>query len=59
MESFGQILREAREKQGIDINKTERETSISKEYIVALEEENVSVFPGEPYLVGFLKNYSE
>ena len=59
MESFGQLLRVTRESQGIDINKAERETSISKEYITALEEENVSLFPGEPYLVGFLRNYSE
>ena len=59
MESFGAILRNKRESLGIDINKVEKETSISKEYILALETENVSVFPGEPYLVGFLKNYSE
>ena len=59
MESFGQILLTTREKLGIDINKAERETSISKEYIAALEEENISIFPGEPYLVGFLRNYSE
>lgn len=59
MESFGEILRKSRESQGLDISRVERETSISKEYIEALEEENVSVFPGEPYLIGFLRNYSE
>ncbi len=59
MDSFGEILRTTRNSKGFDIAKVERETSISKEYIVALETEDVSVFPGEPYLVGFLKNYSE
>ncbi|MBQ1984622.1 MAG: helix-turn-helix domain-containing protein [Spirochaetaceae bacterium] len=59
MESFGEILRTTRESKGIDIPKAERETSISKEYIIALETENVSAFPGEPYLIGFLRNYSE
>ena len=59
MESFGEILRTTRESKGIDIPKAERETSISKEYIVALETEDVSTFPGEPYLIGFLRNYSE
>lgn len=59
MESFGEILRTTRQTQGIDILKAERETSISKEYIEALECENVTIFPGEPYLVGFLRNYSE
>ena len=59
MESFGAILRTTRESKGIDISKAERETSISKEYIVALETENVSIFPGEPYLIGFLRNYSD
>ena len=29
------------------------------EYIEALECENVTIFPGELYLVGFLRNYSE
>ena len=44
MESFGEILRTTRQTQGIDILKAERETSISKEYIEALECENVTIF---------------
>ncbi|MCR5698428.1 MAG: helix-turn-helix domain-containing protein [Treponemataceae bacterium] len=59
MERYGEILRNAREEQGIDINQVERETAISKEYIQALENEDSSVFPGEPYLVGFLNNYAD
>ena len=59
MERYGEILKNAREEQGIDINQVERDTTISKEYIEALENEDASAFPGEPYLVGFLRNYSE
>ncbi len=59
MESFGDTLKQTRERQGFDIEKVARETSISKDYIVALESENNDAFPGEPYLIGFLRNYSE
>ena len=59
MESYGQLLRTAREAQAIDLETIARETSITQEYLTALEEENANAFPGEPYLVGFLKNYAE
>lgn len=59
MESFGETLLKTRERFGIDLDEAERMTSISRQYIEALESENVDVFPGEPYLVGFLRNYSE
>lgn len=59
MESFGEILKKTRERFGIDIDEAERMTSIYKPYIEALEAEDVDAFPGEPYLVGFLRNYSE
>ena len=54
MESYGTILMRAREEKNID-----RETSITVECIRGLEEEDTSVFPGEPYMVGFLRNYAE
>ena len=59
MESYGALLRKAREEKGIDFETIARETSITQEYLEALEEEDVLVFPGEPYLVGFLKIYAE
>ena len=59
MESFGETLKKTRERFNIDIEEAERMTSISRNYIEALEEENLEAFPGEPYLVGFLRNYSE
>jgi cytoskeletal protein RodZ len=59
MESFGRLLREARERKNLSPEETADITSISEQYIHALESENLSTFPGEPYTVGFLRNYSE
>ncbi len=59
MESIGKILKKARENAGFSIDQAARETHISKRYLVALEEEDFTVFPGEPYTIGFLRNYAE
>ena len=58
MESYGELLRKAREEKNLDLNKIAREISIEKRYLEGLETENTSVFPGEAYLIGFLRNYS-
>jgi cytoskeletal protein RodZ len=59
MESIGKHLRESREQRGLNIDQIARETNISRQYIVALEEDRYDAFPGEPYVVGFLRNYSD
>ncbi len=59
MESFGRLLRAARESKNIDIETAANETVISKTYLQALEQERIDLFPSETYLMGFLKNYSE
>lgn len=59
MDSYGQLLRKKREEKHIDLDTAVRETSITREYIEGLESEDTSVFPGEAYLVGFLRNYAE
>lgn len=58
MESPGEKLKTTRIEKGISIEQASRETNITIRYIEALESENYSVFPGEPYAIGFLKNYS-
>jgi len=58
MESLGEKLRTAREEKGLSISQVSRDTNITIRYIEALENENFSIFPGEPYIIGFLKNYS-
>ncbi len=57
MESVGGKLRTARNEKGLSFEEISRETNISIRYLEALENENFSVFPGEPYIIGFLKNY--
>ncbi|MDR2731487.1 MAG: helix-turn-helix domain-containing protein [Treponema sp.] len=58
MESLGDKLRTAREEKGLGFDQVSRDTNISIRFLESLEKENFSDFPGEPYLVGFLKNYS-
>jgi cytoskeletal protein RodZ len=58
MESPGEKLRTARNEKGLTIDQVSRDTNITIRYLEALEAENFGVFPGEPYIVGFLRNYS-
>jgi len=58
MESPGEKLKAARNERGLTIDQVSRDTNITIRYLEALEAENFSVFPGEPYVIGFLKNYS-
>jgi cytoskeletal protein RodZ len=59
MESYGNLLKTAREQRNIDIQTAARETSIPAYSIEALEMEQSEKFPGEAYFVGFLRNYAE
>ena len=59
MESLGDKLRAEREQRGSSIEQVARDTNIAKRFLVALEEENFEVFPGETYLLGFLRNYAD
>ena len=59
MESIGDKLRSQREQKGYSIEQIARDTNIAKRYLEALEAEDFSVFPGDPYLIGFLRNYAD
>ncbi|MFP4382669.1 MAG: helix-turn-helix domain-containing protein [Spirochaetia bacterium] len=59
MESIGAKLRNTREEKGYTIEQVARDTHIAKRFITAMEDEDFSSFPGEPYLLGFLRNYSD
>ncbi len=59
MESYGEQLRNAREAKDLDLDRVSREISIEKKYLEGLEEEDNGVFPGEAYLIGFLRNYAD
>ncbi len=59
MESIGDRLRQAREAKKLTIKNVVIDTNMSPTYIEALEEEDFDKFPGETYIIGFLKTYSE
>ena len=58
MDSYGELLRAAREEKNLNIDKIAREISIESRYLAGLEAEDNGVFPGEAYMIGFLRNYS-
>ena len=59
MESIGEKLKSVRESRKISIKEVAADTNISSIYIEALEDEDFDKFPGETYVIGFLKSYSE
>ena len=59
MFEIGNSLREARLRQGYELPRVEADTKIRAKYLRALEEERFEVLPGETYVKGFLRTYSE
>jgi cytoskeletal protein RodZ len=59
MESLGGKLKTSREQKGFTFDQIARDTNITRRYLEALENEDFTQFPGEPYLLGFLRNYGE
>ena len=59
MESLGERLKTARERKGCTFDQISRDTNIARRYLEALENEDFGQFPGEPYLLGFLRNYGD
>jgi len=59
VDSIGDRLRQAREAKKQTIKNVSLETNMSPSYIEALEDEDFDKFPGETYIIGFLKTYSE
>ena len=56
-ESLGNKLKAAREAKGLSFDFISQETKITKRYLEALELENFDTFPGESYVMGFIKSY--
>lgn len=59
MESIGDKLRTARLQASISLEQAARDTHISKRYLDGMESEDFDIFPGETYLLGFLRTYAE
>jgi len=59
LEEFGRFLKNERERNGISLEKMQKDTKIRYKYLQSIEEGNFSVLPGGPvYTLGFLKNYA-
>ena len=59
MTPIGEQLRAVRERKGLTLDRVADETNIAKRYLSGLEAEDFTVFPGDPYVIGFLRNYAE
>ena len=59
MDSLGLFLKETRQNTNISLGQIAKDTNIAKKYLEALENEEYSIFPGDTYLKGFLRSYSE
>ncbi len=58
MASVGLILKKEREKKKISLDDVSEETKIGKKYLLAIESDNYTIFPGETYVIGFIRNYA-
>ncbi|MCX7024962.1 MAG: helix-turn-helix domain-containing protein [Spirochaetes bacterium] len=56
---IGEQLRQARESKNLDLDQVSSDTNIARRYLAALEDDNFTIFPGDPYIIGFLRNYAE
>ncbi len=59
MGKVGSIFRDARLGKGLTLEQVSDETNISRRFLQGIETDNFEGFPGEVYILGFLKNYAE
>ena len=59
MFEIGSSLREARERQGLDITELELQTKVRSKYLRALEDEHFDQLPAHTYIKGFLRTYAD
>lgn len=60
MKEIGELLRNARESKGINIQEAQEATKIRSKYLLAIEDGDFGVLPpGEVYLRGFIRTYAE
>lgn len=56
---IGEVLREARERQGLEVRDVEERTKIRLKYLRALEAEDWDALPTPAYAKGFLRTYAQ
>lgn len=57
--ALGPVLREARKKQGLEIDEVAHQLRMSARQILALEEENFAALSSPPFVRGFIRNYAK
>ncbi len=59
MAKIGSILQETRLSKGLTLDSIADETNISVRFLSKLENDDYTGFPGEPYIIGFIRNYAD
>lgn len=59
MAKIGSKLQETRLRKGLTLDRIADDTNISVRFLSKIENDDFTGFPGEPYVVGFIRNYSE
>jgi len=59
LNGIGEKLRDARETRKLTYKEVSKNTNMTSKYIEALENEEFEKFPGETYVIGFLRTYAE
>jgi cytoskeleton protein RodZ len=59
LKEIGHLLRETRQARGLDLHDVADDLRIKPDYLLALEEGDLSLTPGRVYALGFLRSYGE
>jgi cytoskeletal protein RodZ len=59
MARIGHRLQEVRLRKGLTLERISDETNISLKFLSGIENDNFAGFPGELYIVGFIRNYAD
>lgn len=59
MAKIGSRILETRLKKGLTLDRIADDTNISVRFLSKIENDDFTGFPGEPYVVGFIRNYAD
>lgn len=59
MANIGARIQETRLKKGLTLDRIADDTNISVRFLAKIENDDFTGFPGEPYIVGFIRNYAD